>query len=409
MILYRLLTGAFPYEVGGLLAEVFDRIRAAEPIPPRSLVTFVDDELQTILLKVLAKERDRRYQTVADLQADVERYLHGQPVHAKGDSAGYVFRKFIHRHRAWAAAAVAVFVISVVYGATMTVLYRRATVAEKRADQNAAHAQDAVELILLELDQKLTDVLGAGEVRSELLESAYETLCALRDQQVNDARLDADYARTLTRLSDMAMGLGRYDDALRDRRDALTIYKRLATENPDDAALQEKLSIAHVLVGDVFKEHGEYDTARLWYEQALAIDEALVQKHGGKDNYRDNLAWSYERLGWLAWHARDWEQARAYYAKRHELAKALAECRPDGRAARSKSVANQPGATNCKRNSPSTKLPRRRHRRQPPPILNGCSDTPRAAAIPRLTLWRTGGSSASQPGPASGRAAAPSS
>ena len=329
VILYRLLTGAFPYDVGGPLAEVFDRIRGAEPIPPRSLVTFVDDELQTILLKALAKERDRRYQTIAELQADVARYLRGQPVHAKGDSAGYVFRKFVLRHRAWAAAAVAVLVISLVYGATMTVLYRRAIVAERRAEQNAAHARNAVELILLELDQKLTDVLGAGEVRSELLESAYDTLSALRDQQANDVRLDGDYARTLTRLSDIAMGLGRYDDALRDRQDALAIYERLAGENPDDAAVQAKLSIAHVLVGDVFKERGEYAAARPQYELALAIDETLVREHPDEDDYIDNLSWSFERLGWLARQRGDFEAAHAYATRRHELAVQLAERHPE--------------------------------------------------------------------------------
>jgi len=329
VVFYRVLTGTFPYEVDGPLSRVFDQIRQADPTPPRAHVTFIDDELQAILLKALAKEREGRYQSVSELREDLERYLAGQPVQAKGRSRAYALRKFVRRHKMLTATVATLVMLSVVYATTMTVLYRRAVLAEHQAERNATHARDAAELILTELDGKLKDVAGTQELRLELLGSAYQTVNALREQYGDDLRLDADYARTLTKLSDIAAVLGRLDEALRDREAALAVYTELAEQEPDDPDRQVHVSIGHVLVGDVHKGLGNLAEAQRRYEIALRLDERLVEAYPGNDHYLDNLSWSYERLGYLARQRHDLDQARAYYLARHELATQLAERHPD--------------------------------------------------------------------------------
>lgn len=114
VILYEVLTGQFPYDVGGALGDVLNNIASAIPEPPRlwwerhrrgdertaDQIPFrVPSDLETIVLKCLNKEVDRRYESVADLARDISHYLAGEPIEARRDSNWYVLKKTLHRHR----------------------------------------------------------------------------------------------------------------------------------------------------------------------------------------------------------------------------------------------------------------------------------------------------------------------
>ena len=88
VILYQMLTGKFPYEVIGNMRDVLDRIMKAEPARPSTIRKRINDEVETIVLKCLAKERERRYQTAGELARDIGHYLAGEPIEAKRDSRG---------------------------------------------------------------------------------------------------------------------------------------------------------------------------------------------------------------------------------------------------------------------------------------------------------------------------------
>ena len=99
VVLYQLLTGKFPYETTGNMRDVLDNILQAEPTRPSTISRLIDDEMETITLKCLSKERERRYPTVEDLARDIRHYLTGEVIEAKRDSAVYVLRKHLHRYR----------------------------------------------------------------------------------------------------------------------------------------------------------------------------------------------------------------------------------------------------------------------------------------------------------------------
>ncbi len=99
VILYQMLTGKFPYEVVGAMRDVLDRILTCEPARPSTIRKQINDEVETIVLKCLSKERERRYQTAGELARDIGHYLAGKPVDAKRDSVMYVLRKQLRRHR----------------------------------------------------------------------------------------------------------------------------------------------------------------------------------------------------------------------------------------------------------------------------------------------------------------------
>lgn len=110
VILYQMLTGRFPYKVVGQLAEVLRNIVNATPERPSTIQRRINDEIETIVLKALAKERERRYQSAEGLATDIERYLKGHPIEAKRDSGWYVIRKTARQYR-FPLSAAAVFMI----------------------------------------------------------------------------------------------------------------------------------------------------------------------------------------------------------------------------------------------------------------------------------------------------------
>ncbi len=119
VILYEMLTGRLPYPVTGSLAEALRAIAESDPEPPSawyhrhttdntpvaSAPCRVNDEIETIVLKALAKEKPRRYQTVEHFRQDIEHYLAGEPIDAKRDSTWYVMQKTVRRHKVPVSAA----------------------------------------------------------------------------------------------------------------------------------------------------------------------------------------------------------------------------------------------------------------------------------------------------------------
>ena len=99
VILYNMLTEQYPYDVIGSTLEVLQNIQKAEPVRPRQIVRKFDSDVEAILLTALAKEREQRYQSAADLQADIDNWLQGRPIRVKSISTMYLLRKIISRHR----------------------------------------------------------------------------------------------------------------------------------------------------------------------------------------------------------------------------------------------------------------------------------------------------------------------
>lgn len=120
VLLYELLAGAPPYEVSTLLTPHTARVICdIEPTRPSRAAARLDSDaaarrgqsaprlahalagdLDTIVLKALRKEPERRYASVDELAADIRRHLGGLPVLAAPDRVGYRVGKFLRRHLA---------------------------------------------------------------------------------------------------------------------------------------------------------------------------------------------------------------------------------------------------------------------------------------------------------------------
>ncbi len=104
VIAYELLTGRRPFQSDNLIT-LLKMVSNQEPEPLRAHRPELDPELETIVLKALEKEKERRYQTAAALGADLARWLRGEAVEARRATLAYRARKWAARNRAAAASA----------------------------------------------------------------------------------------------------------------------------------------------------------------------------------------------------------------------------------------------------------------------------------------------------------------
>jgi WD40 repeat protein len=116
--LYELLT-LQPVCPGDDRQEVLPQIEREDPRPLRLLNPAIPADLETIVLKALAKEPDGRYASAQDLAKDLERFLNDEPIRAKLPTAWQKARKWTRRHRplvlAVAIGALAVLVLAVAF------------------------------------------------------------------------------------------------------------------------------------------------------------------------------------------------------------------------------------------------------------------------------------------------------
>jgi hypothetical protein len=111
VVLYELLAGKLPYQIGEELYDAARTIREEDPTPLSTISRAYRGDLETIVLKALEKDKTRRYTSAAALADDIRRFLGDEPILARPPSAVYQVRKFASRHKGLVGTAAAVFVV----------------------------------------------------------------------------------------------------------------------------------------------------------------------------------------------------------------------------------------------------------------------------------------------------------
>lgn len=113
--LYEFLTLKPPFS-GQQRDQIFSQIIHKEPVPPRTINKRIPLDLQTICLKAMEKDPDRRYQTAANLADDLRCYVNGLAISARRTGpVGHLIR-WAQRHRALSGALSAVMVLLMIAG-----------------------------------------------------------------------------------------------------------------------------------------------------------------------------------------------------------------------------------------------------------------------------------------------------
>jgi eukaryotic-like serine/threonine-protein kinase len=160
--LYELLTLRPPFD-GQSAAELVDQIGRDDPIPPRHLEPRVPRDLETIVLKALAKRPVDRYATAAELAEDLARFLSHAPVKARRiGPVGRLWR--VARRHPWSAA---------VTTAAAALIVAITTYSYVRILANQAEVSAANEALKLALDEaKAANRESQAAQRAQILKTA---------------------------------------------------------------------------------------------------------------------------------------------------------------------------------------------------------------------------------------------
>jgi eukaryotic-like serine/threonine-protein kinase len=315
VLLYTLLAGQHPYLRSGRPPhEVARAILEEEPALPSTLAAEgvrrrLRGDLDTIVRMAMRKEPERRYATVEQLAADIHRHLSGLPVSARLDTWRYRTGKFVHRHRAGVAAAVAFAALLGGYGVTITVHAERIAQERDRAETEALRARRVTDFLVTTFEhsdprQRQGGDPGARTVREVLDAATGRIEIDLAAEPVVQAELRAAVGL-------IYMNLGEYE-----RADSLLTHALLQRHRLHGARHLEVAESEHLLARLRWRK-GDHQRADSLLRSALAIRRARL---GPED---PEVARTLNELASVHYSRQDFAQAeplfRAALAMRRKL------------------------------------------------------------------------------------------
>jgi serine/threonine protein kinase len=167
-------------------ARDWPEVAAARRSTVEQLARRLRGDLDTVILKALEKDPDRRYASVAGLVEDLERFLDGRPIEARTPSLAYRARRLVGRHRALTALAATLAVVLVTWTAWAATTTRRERIVREfsqRVEREAIEIEQLLEGAALQplhdtsaerelARQRLDRIAELGRERPSLLASA---------------------------------------------------------------------------------------------------------------------------------------------------------------------------------------------------------------------------------------------
>ncbi len=338
VLLYELLSGKRPFEFANLsLSEITRIVGLTTPAPPSTrlpveanrrgvAVAELRGDLDNIVLKAMHRDPSRRYQTAAELAADIQNYLDGRPVQARPDTWTYRARKFVRRN-AWAVAGATASVLMIstliafytvrlsqerdiaqrqrkvadTVAEFMIDVFRRATPNETRGAE--VSARDALDVAAARIDR---DLANEPRVRLTLMRKmgqAYSGLglmpeaLGLMERQVSLARTefgetDVELARALEALGHIHHSMSKFTLAEHAFSEAELIRIRLGLEHDAEWA-----RLLHSIASNL-RAQQRFGDAIEYHKRAERGARSLPEsEHATLGNVLQGLAFTYGESG----------------------------------------------------------------------------------------------------------------
>lgn len=218
---YELLSGSLPHiQRGSSLAEIVQAIEQTEPRRLGLVNPALRGDVETIFSKSLEKDPNRRYQSAAELGADIRRFLNDEPIVARPATAIYQFRKFARRNRILLGGVVAT-MLALVAGIISSVIQARTARSEAAKSRYEAEKAGAINnFITNDFLMKLLATANAGDPTkrlpvAELVDKSVEKIDVMyADQPLAEAAVRNEVAT-------IYYNLGAFDKAADQFRIAL--------------------------------------------------------------------------------------------------------------------------------------------------------------------------------------------
>ena len=334
--LYELLTlrPAFEAEDGAALLRRIDREQSARI---RSLQPLVPVDLETVVNKAMARERDERYLTAQDLADDLRRLLDGRPPLARRPTLLDRCGKLARRHRRAVVLGMAGAAVALVALSTALVLIqqakRRAEHDYARAESYLRQAQDTVDLFGARFADRLGHVPGAEQVRREVLQETLAYYQRFVKQAGGNPDLRADLATTYGKIGSLNDQMGLSDEAIAAHQEAIGLLRELADAQPQVVEYRSQLAVAKNNLALALSHAGRSDEGRQALLDAISLQQQLVGEQPQVTRHRVELALSHNNLGAQLRDAGKVEQARAAFREAVRQGQRAVAAQPDDVAA----------------------------------------------------------------------------
>jgi len=324
-LLYCLLTGRPPFQAANVV-ETLKQVLEREPLSPRQLNPAVDRDLETICLKCLQKDPQRRYATAREVSADLKRYLAGRPIQAR--PLGRIAKTWRWCGRNKLATAVILLLAVLGIGGPLVAVeqFRLQREAQRnlskykterdRADAEAEKVSDLLVDVRLERnraqeqrDRALKELSDHRQtmlvfeqtikhsqllkerrflpLKRKLLKHVLGLYQRFVDRHRNDLNLQYDVALSLVRIGDInRLTPGLQGDAATAYKDAIRILTTLRKRNIRITGDTYLLANAYNNLGLVYQDTGKTDDALAAYRRSLATLQAVERKHSGNVIFR---------------------------------------------------------------------------------------------------------------------------
>lgn len=291
-LLYELASGQRPYALDPARPESWAAALQGPTCAPPSAAAGAGDgpapvplrrlrgDFDTLVLKALQRDPQRRYASVDALLLDLDRWRSGLPISARRDSLAYRSTRFVARHRV--ASLVACLAVLMVLGALVLALQQAAS-----ARAEAARAEAAQRFLGSLFDT--TDPLQTGDLPAR---NAREILDA------GAARLSSEFADQPALQADLAQQLGvlyrQFGDFAASRR--LLESALHLRESLDQPPLGRAIVLAHLSYAAV--ELSDFQASRDWRAQSRALfAQAGVDAHPQLAGTFGDEAWDEANAG----------------------------------------------------------------------------------------------------------------
>jgi len=308
VLLFELLTGAHPWiRSGSAIAQAMRAVvnkpaplassAAATPVSARAL----RGDLDAIVAKALREEPSRRYVTADSFKADIERYLSGDTVEARGGARLYRLGRTLRRNRGLVAAVLLV-LVSLAVGLSIATFQARQAAIERDIARRDASREEAVRYGLTRLFRAAISDQGGQKAtaKSMIDQSALRVLHEYRDQPKLAGPLVLTLADLYGALQDVAGAGALLEGFLAEER---------GQANPSDLAdARQKLANIELLRGHTDRSGQLLQQAMTFWEQAprqyaeerlegMGIRAKLERAHGDIDrSIRTSRATLDERI-----------------------------------------------------------------------------------------------------------------
>lgn len=336
-LLYELLAERPAHRFGSAAPTTSEIVRVVceeEPLRPSlaaakpEIARQLRGDLDTIVLRAMAKTRERRYRGAGHLADDLRRYLEGRPVRARPDTWSYRAAKFLRRNKTITTAA-ALVLITLVAGVIATGFEaRNAERHRERAERRFNELRTIANSLMFELHNSIRDLPGALAARQLVTRRALEYLDSLARDAGHDLSLKSELATAYAKI-----GLVTFDvqQAIASHRKAAALNEELVRAAPANSVYRKQLSDSYANLSDLMKIAGHSADSIEFARKSLAVMQSLDGNARNREELQPAMADRHLSLGIALDDAGDYKRAIESDRKALEIQQQIAARHPEDR------------------------------------------------------------------------------